>query len=247
MNNDHKNRIKVLVTGSNGQLGRCIESSSYMYTNLEFVYKDSKELDITSTHKIDTLFRRNNFDYVINCAAYTNVEQAEKEPKKAFLVNAEGVRNLAKVCKKDNTILIHVSTDYVFDGEKKTPYTEEDVPNPINEYGKSKLAGEQHVQNILDNYFIIRTSWLYSQFGKNFYKMILKKSEIEKELTITTTEIGTPTNANDLANFILEIVAVRSTKYGLYHFSNEGQATWYDFAEEIIKLKWFKLFLFSFF
>ena len=132
--------------------------------------------------------------------------------------------------------MIHISTDYVFDGKKESPYTEEDIPNPINEYGKSKLQGEKHIQEIFKNYYIIRTSWLYSQYGNNFYKTILRKVQKEKELTITTSEIGTPTNANDLADFILKIVSTKIKDFGIYHFSNGGRATWYDFAKEIIKL-----------
>ncbi len=229
-------RMKVLVTGFDGQLGKCTQKQVRECRELSFFFSSRENLDITNKELINGLFFKEKFDFVINCAAYTNVEQAEKEPKKAFLVNAEGVKNLAEVCKNYNTTLIHISTDYVFDGSKNTPYTEEDNPNPINEYGKSKLAGEQYIQDILVEHFIIRTSWLYSQFGKNFYKTVLEKSDTEKKLTITTGEVGTPTNANDLAKFLLYIISVKSKKYGLYHFSNLGSATWYDFAKEILSL-----------
>ncbi|WP_062055116.1 dTDP-4-dehydrorhamnose reductase [Aquimarina longa] len=228
--------MKILVTGSSGQLGQCIQKIQRNYGALDFYFTNSEELNITKKEQIQNLFSNKHFDFVINCAAYTNVEQAEKEPKKAFWINAEGVKNLSEVCHKENSILIHISTDYVFDGEKDTPYTEEDIPNPINEYGKSKLAGEQYIQQILEKYFIIRTSWLYSEYGHNFFKTILKKSETEKELMITTSEIGTPTNANDLARFIVDLIVNNCEEYGIYHFSNLGEATWYDFAEEILRL-----------
>ena len=172
--------INVLATGSNGLLGKCFRKIEKKHPSLNFCFVNSKELNIGQKSHMQKFFKNKSFDFVINCAAYTNVEKAEKEPEKAFLVNAEGVKNLAEVCKQYNSTLIHISTDYVFDGHKNTPYTEGDVPNPINEYGKSKLAGENYIQEILDKYFIIRTSWLYSEFGHNFFKIILKKTEIEK-------------------------------------------------------------------
>ncbi|WP_106793781.1 dTDP-4-dehydrorhamnose reductase [Aquimarina sp. Aq78] len=226
----------ILITGSSGQLGQCIEKIKKNYPGLQLYFANSEVLDITKKEEIQHFFKGKSFKFVVNCAAYTNVEQAEKEPEKAFLVNATGVLNLAQICKGYDTTFIHISTDYVFDGSKETPYIEEDTPNPINEYGKSKLAGEQYIQEILEKYFIIRTSWLYSEFGHNFFKTILKKSETEKELTITTSEIGTPTNANDLAKFILDLAINNNQKYGLYHFSNLGEATWYNFAEEILRV-----------
>ncbi|WP_438710613.1 dTDP-4-dehydrorhamnose reductase [Aquimarina muelleri] len=229
-------KANILVTGSNGQLGQCLQKIEQNYTSLELHFYKSKDLDITNKDAISQVFKDDSFDFVINCAGYTNVEQAEKESEKAFLINEEGVRNLAQACKKQNSILIHISTDYVFDGKKETPYTEEDIPNPINEYGKSKLAGEQCIQEILETFFIIRTSWLYSEFGHNFLKTILKKSETETELTITTSQKGTPTNANDLATFILDLILINNQKHGIYHFSNSGEATWYDFAKEILSV-----------
>ncbi|WP_198403807.1 dTDP-4-dehydrorhamnose reductase [Aquimarina aggregata] len=229
-------KIKILVTGSSGQLGQCIKNIERDYRELHFYFANSKELDITQKQQIQNFFSNKSFDFIINCAAYTNVEQAEKEPKKAFLVNAQGVKNIAEVCKETNMTLVHISTDYVFDGKKKTPYNEDDVTNPINEYGKSKLAGEKYIQEILDKYFIIRTSWLYSEFGHNFFKTILKKLESESQLTITTSEIGTPTNANDLVKFILFLIEVETSDYGVFHYSNLGETTWFDFAKEILKL-----------
>ncbi len=228
--------INVLVTGSNGQLGKCFQKIEKDYPFLNFCFIDSKELNISQESQVQHFFKGKQFDFVINCAAYTNVDKAEKEPEKAFLVNAEGVKNLAEVCKKNNSTLIHISTDYVFDGEKQTPYTENDVTNPINVYGKSKREGEKYIEKILKKYFIIRTSWLYSEYGHNFFKTILRKSESEQQLSIITSEKGTPTNANDLVNFIIFIIKNQSKKYGIYHYSNLGETTWYDFAKEILRV-----------
>ncbi|MCK8523338.1 dTDP-4-dehydrorhamnose reductase [Aquimarina sp. D1M17] len=227
---------KVLITGAKGQLGQCFKKIESNYPDLEMHFASYSDLDITVKEEVKHLFSKENYEYVINCAAYTNVEQAEKEPQKAFEINAEGVKNIAEACLDHDAILVHISTDYVFDGKKNTPYTEEDSPNPLNEYGKSKLAGEQHIQKILENYFIIRTSWLYSEFGHNFLKTILRKSETVKELTITTSETGTPTNANDLAMFITELILKGESRYGIYNYSNIGEATWFDFAEEVLRI-----------
>jgi len=229
-------KIKVLVTGANGQLAKCIYLTKDKSPVLDFCFVNSSQLDITRKEDVKSFFTKRSFDFLINCAAYTNVELAEKEPKKAMLVNAEGVKNLAHITELYDITLIHISTDYVFDGKKKTTYTEKDIPNPINEYGKSKLLGEQYIQETLTKYFIIRTSWLYSQFGKNFYRSILQKSEVDEKLRVTTSEKGTPTNANDLAKCILELISIKNRTYGLYHYSNLGEATWFDFAKEILEV-----------
>ncbi len=238
-------KTKVLITGSSGQLGQCLKKIEGNYPNLQLCFTDSKTLDICKKENLKEFFANSQFDFVINCAAYTNVENAEKEPEKAFRVNAQGAKNLADICKEQNATLIHISTDYVFDGKKDTPYTEEDLPNPINQYGKSKLAGEKYIQETINNYFIIRTSWLYSEFGNNFLKTILRKSGNKEKLTITTSESSSPTNANDLAKFILDLVDINNDVYGIYHYSNLGEATWYDFAKEILrfsrKLEFIKL------
>ncbi len=226
---------KVLVTGANGQLGRCIKDAAKYFPDLEMVFVTRQGLDITDSDSVALNFNKNNYDYCINTAAYTNVEKAESEPDKSFLVNAEAVKNIALTCITHNVVLIHISTDYVFDGAKQTPYTEEDKTNPINVYGASKLKGEQYIQEILNDYFIFRTSWLYSQYGHNFYNSILKFTKQGKELSITTEQIGTPTNANDLAKAILNTIAINSNKYGIYNFSNTGEATWFDFAKVILQ------------
>ncbi len=225
---------KVLVTGANGQLGRCIKDAATNFPELDFLFVSREDLDIENEGALLELFTINNFDYCINAAAYTNVDKAESEPEKAFQINAEAVRKLATICNQNSTTLIQISTDYVFDGEKTTPYTEEDTTNPINVYGASKLKGEQYVQEICKNYFIIRTSWLYSQYGRNFYNSILKFAKEGRDLQITTEQTGTPTNANDLTKSILQIIITKSNKYGIYNVSNTGEATWYDFAKEIL-------------
>ncbi len=226
---------KILVTGANGQLGKCIKDASLNFPDLEFDFKTREDLNITDESSVSDYFSENKLDYCINAAAYTNVEKAEGEPDKAFAVNTEAVKNIALACKSQNVVLIHISTDYVFDGEKQMPYTEKDKTNPINVYGASKLKGEQYVQEILNEYFILRTSWLYSQHGHNFYNSILKFALQGRELSITTEQTGTPTNANNLAKSILNIIAINCNKYGIYNFSDNGEATWYDFAKAILQ------------
>ena len=225
---------RILVTGASGQLGLSIQNIHKKYTDLDFVFMNSKELDITNLKMVQEILASNHFDFCINCAAYTNVEQAEKQPEKAFAINGEGVKNIAIACKANNVVLIHVSTDYVFDGAKKAPYTTQDKTNPINEYGKSKLMGEQYIQQILKKYYIVRSSWIYSEFGKNFHKTILKKARTEPVIYVTDGEIGCPTNANNLAKYILEIMVLGNKNYGIYHFTDGEPMTWFDFAEKII-------------
>lgn len=227
---------QVLVTGANGQLGQTIqELFKKECSNYEFVFATRKEADITDYDQLNKFFSNHSFQYCINCAAYTNVDKAEEEQELAHKINAEGVKNLATICKEQNTILIHISTDYVFDGEKNEPYTEEDNTNPINEYGKSKLAGEEFVREILQQFFIIRTSWLYSKYGKNFVKTISKKVLEDADLKVVNSEQGTPTNCVDLAKFVFFLINTNSNNFGTFHFSNLGKATWYDFAVEIAK------------
>ncbi|MGZ0015679.1 dTDP-4-dehydrorhamnose reductase [Yeosuana sp. AK3] len=225
----------ILITGANGQLGLTIQELYAENSAFNFMFTSKSELDITSKRDVKSFFEKHKFDYCINCAAYTNVEQAEKTPDLAYKVNAEAVKNLAEACKESNTTLIHISTDYVFDGEKKEPYTTEDVPNPINEYGKSKLLGEAYIQDVLTDYFIIRTSWLYSKkYGKNFYKTILEKAQKEDKLSITDEQTGCPTNTESLAKYIIDLIVYKSVDYGLKHVSDNKVMTWYHFAKEIL-------------
>jgi len=226
----------VLVTGASGQLGRCFQKLAVREEGIDWLFMDSSELDITSNRDLNNFFKSKKINYFINCAAYTNVEKAESDQEKAFQINAEAVKNLAEICKNNNTILVHFSTDYVFDGTSKSPYYETDYTNPINVYGASKLKGENYIRDILTNYFIFRTSWLYSEFGHNFFNTILNKIEEKATLNITTSQTGTPTNANHLAQLVLMLIKEKNTNFGLYHFSNSGETTWYGFANEILKV-----------
>jgi len=227
--------INLLVTGSSGQLGQCLKQLLLSATDISCYFAAREDLDITNSDELQRFFSDHNFDYCINTAAYTNVEKAESEQKEAFLINAEGAYSLAKACKKHNVVLLHISTDYVFDGMAKTPYQEQDPTNPLNVYGASKLKGEQHIGNTWNKHFIIRTSWLYSQYGHNFLNSMLEFAKQKKALTITTQQKGTPTNANDLAQVLVAIIKTGNARYGVYHFSNQGEATWYDFAKAIFK------------
>lgn len=225
--------MRILVTGANGQLGNCIRDVAQQHPELDFHFADKGIIDIDNATSVEQFFENNKFDYCINTAAYTNVEKAESHKEEAFLTNAEGAKHMAQACANSNTILIHISTDYVFDGKKDTPYKENDKVNPINVYGSSKLKGEQYIQDIYDKHFIFRTSWLYSQYGYNFLNSMLRLAGEQHDLSITTEQSGTPTNANDLAGAIIATIISRNENYGIYHFSNKGNATWYDFAKSI--------------
>ncbi|GLU43214.1 dTDP-4-dehydrorhamnose reductase [Allomuricauda sp. NBRC 101325] len=227
--------FKILVTGSDGQLGRTIKDLGHKFKELEFDFKNSSELDITDEYKINDLFSRENYDYCINCAAYTNVEQAEKTPEQAFKINSEAVKQLAFLSFKYNIVFIHISTDYVFDGTKLEPYIVGDETNPINEYGKSKLFGEENIRQVTPNHFILRTSWLYSKkFGHNFYRTILSKAKKGAELRITDEQYGCPTNTQTLAKYIIEEVILGDKEYGTYHVTDGKPMTWFDFANQIL-------------
>ncbi|MEO2050409.1 MAG: dTDP-4-dehydrorhamnose reductase [Allomuricauda sp.] len=227
--------LRVIVTGSEGQLGRTMHELSPNY-DCNFYFASSTEIDITNSNSIELVFQKGKYDYCINCAAYTNVEQSEKTPELAFKVNAEGVKNLAEVCNKYNVTLIHISTDYVFEGNKIDPYTVQDVPNPINQYGKSKLQGEEYIRAILRNHYIIRTSWLYSKkYGHNFYRTVLQKAMDGQELRITDVQTGCPTNTENLAKFIVDEVLAGKVAFGTHHFTDGKPMTWYDFAKQILE------------
>ncbi|RKS55410.1 dTDP-4-dehydrorhamnose reductase [Gillisia mitskevichiae] len=226
----------VLVTGASGQLGKCIQKIAANDHTIDWLFMDSSEIDITSKSDLKMCFNSKEINYCINCAAYTNVEKAESDKDKAYKINAEAVKSLAEICKKHSTVLLHISTDYVFDGRNNIPYKETDKTNPINVYGASKLKGEQNIQNTIGYYFIFRTSWLYSEFGHNFYKTILNKAAEKTTLNITTAQKGTPTNANDLAELLVKIIKEENKNYGLYHYSNSGETTWHGFAKEILRV-----------
>lgn len=226
----------VLVTGANGQLGQALQFVAKNYSGLQFVFCDSAALDITNLQNCQAVFKKNQPNFCINAAAYTAVDKAESEKEKAYAINVAGAENIAKCCKEHETTLLHISTDFVFDGTKTTPYTENDVPNPTGVYGQTKLDGERVVQTVLEHHFIIRTSWVYSQFGQNFMKTMLRLAAERETLSVVNDQIGTPTHALDLANALIAILKSRSKEYGIYNFSNEGQCSWFDFAQEIFRI-----------
>ncbi|NRD18533.1 dTDP-4-dehydrorhamnose reductase [Winogradskyella eckloniae] len=228
--------LTVLVTGKTGQLAQCVKHISQQYPSLQFSFKSSSELDITNDESLEAAFSSKQFDYCINCAAYTNVDKAESESALAHKINVLGAKNLAIACQKHNVTLIHVSTDFVFDGTASVPYSEDASTNPLGIYGKTKLEGETEISKILNNHFIIRTSWLYSEFGNNFLKTMLKFGKEREEINVVSDQIGSPTYAVDLAHVILCLIEGKSKCYGLYHFSNNGAISWYEFAGEIFKL-----------
>jgi dTDP-4-dehydrorhamnose reductase len=235
----------VLVTGANGQLGQSLQFISANYPQIDFVFCSSSELDITNLENCNAVFSNYKPNYCINTAAYTAVDKAESEAEKAYAINVTGAKNLALVSKEYDAILLHVSTDFVFDGDSSklgmtNGYTEEDVPNPTGVYGQTKLDGEKAIKETFENYFIIRTSWVYSQFGNNFMKTMLRLASERDSLSVVNDQIGTPTNAVDLAEALVKIIStsyheLRTSNFGIYNFSNEGQCSWYDFAKEIFE------------
>ena len=228
--------MNILVIGGNGQLGQCIQNVTKEDTKHSYTFIGSIALDITNKEEVKKYFQQEKYDYCVNCAAYTAVDKAETESTLAHQVNAIGAQNLAIACKITNTTLIHISTDFVFDGASTTPYVETDTPNPTSVYGKTKLEGEAFIQDEMENYFILRTSWLYSEYANNFMKTMLRLAQNLDELNIVSDQIGTPTYAKDLAEVIVHIIETSATEYGVYHYSNEGVASWYDFAKEIFAL-----------
>jgi dTDP-4-dehydrorhamnose reductase len=247
----------VLVTGANGQLGQALRSIVRKYPSIDFVFCSSSELNITDKQNCETVFKKYKPNFCINAAAYTAVDKAESEPEKAFAINVTGAQNIVEVCKKHDTVLLYVSTDFVFDAkyvdgiayydrELRLPLknekglTETDVPFPAGIYGLTKLQGEQAIESIWVKHFIIRTSWVYSQFGNNFMKTMLRLASERDSLSVVSDQIGTPTYAVDLAECLVKIITEHSKLnteyYGIYNFSNEGQCSWYDFAAEIFKV-----------
>lgn len=227
---------KILVTGANGQLGQCLQKISSQFEEFEFIFTDSEILDITNKEEVNDFFWQNAPDFCINAAAYTAVDLAETELEKAFLVNADGAENLAEACAENNAQFIHVSTDYVFDGENNLAYTEEDFTNPLGVYGASKLAGDELALEVNPCSVILRTSWVYSEFGKNFVKTMLNFFATKEELNIVADQFGQPTNANDLAEAIIKIIKSEKITPGIFNFSNLGRISWFDFAEKIAEL-----------
>jgi dTDP-4-dehydrorhamnose reductase len=241
--------MRILVTGKNGQLGRSIQKTVNTDTKIgnnqspnEYIFVGSEDLDLSSESSIRHYFGNNEFDIIINCAAYTQVDKAEQEAELANQINHLAVKKLASIANNQRARLIHISTDYVFDGESGKPYTETDTPNPINVYGRTKLAGEKALQALMPiNAIIIRTSWVYSDYGNNFVSTMLRLGRDRVELSVVNDQMGSPTYATDLADAILEII--RHNKFRdegqttqIYNYSNEGEISWHEFAKEIFKL-----------
>ena len=225
---------KVVVFGSNGQLGKCLQKVAPDYElDYDFIFADSETVDITDKDSVFNFFGEHQPDFCINAAAYTAVDLAEKEEEKAYEVNANGPANIAVACKEHKSVFIHISTDYVFDGETEISYDEENFTNPQSIYGKSKLQGEIVALENNPKSIIIRTSWLYSEFNKNFVKTMLNLFQDRDELNVVSDQFGQPTNANDLAEVIMEIIEFKNKKYGVYHFSNYPETNWSNFAQKI--------------
>ena len=235
--------MRILIAGKNGQLGKSIHKlvANTEQTN-DFVFVGREELDLSGADNIISYFNQNNFDIIVNCAAHTAVDKAEEEAVLANQINHLAVEQLAQIAKTQQAKLIHVSTDYVFDGESDKPYTETDETNPINVYGKTKLAGEKALQEIMPtDAIIIRTSWVYSEYGNNFVKTMLRLGKERDELNVVSDQIGSPTYATDLANAILDTMQNKAFKEvgqetQVYHYSNMGEISWYEFAKEIFEL-----------
>lgn len=230
--------MNILITGANGQLGSCIRLLGEKSTN-NYIYTDVAELDITDEKAIREFFHNNRIDVIVNCAAYTNVEKAEDEKVLVDLINVKAVENLAIVAKENEATLIHISTDYVFDGNQSYPYTEEDIPNiTTGNYAISKMNSERAIEKIDCNHIVIRTAWLYSEFGGNFVKTMLRLTSEKDNLKVVFDQVGTPTYAGDLAEAIFEIIEDQKyeNNFGIYHYSNEGVCSWYDFAQIIAEL-----------
>jgi dTDP-4-dehydrorhamnose reductase len=229
----------ILVTGSNGQLGSEIKALASNYTDYNFIFTDVADLDICNHKVVATFIEANQVNAIINCAAYTAVDKAEEQQDLSDKINHLAVANFAQLAKERHIKLLHISTDYVFDGTNHRPYLETDTPNPESVYGKTKLAGEQAMQHINPaNSIIIRTAWVYSSYGNNFVKTMLRLGKDRDEINVVADQIGTPTNAADLAQAILSILPkLKNETVELFHYSNEGVCSWYDFAKAIFEIK----------
>lgn len=228
--------MKTLVLGASGQLGQCLKKVAER-SQVDYLYfPDEKDSNILDRESLKTLFEEQRPSYVINCAAYTAVDRAEDDVEICRNVNRDGAAIIAHLCENYQATLIHVSTDFVFEGSGHSLLNENDIAEPVNIYGVTKLEGEREVVAVLKKHFIIRTSWLYSEYGNNFVKSMLKLAKERSELNIIADQIGTPTYAIDLAETILAIIASGKTDYGVYHYSNEGVTSWYDFAIAIFEI-----------
>ncbi|HNQ19436.1 MAG TPA: dTDP-4-dehydrorhamnose reductase [Bacteroidales bacterium] len=226
--------FKILVTGALGMLGHDILSAGLSYNNIEIKGIDINDFNLLHTEGLKNYISESQPNVVIHCAAFTDVDKAESMPEQTFKINSAAVRDIANVCNANQIKLILISTDYVFNGSKQTPYYEYDTPEPINIYGWSKYYAENYVRDFCNKYFIVRTSWLFGINGNNFVKTILNKAKTEKELKIVNDQVGSPTYTKDLAKFLIELSL--TDKYGIYHVTNSGYCSWYEFAKEILKI-----------
>lgn len=231
----------IIVSGKNGQLGNELKDAVVLFPQFHFLFFDRSELDITDPGSIEVVFEKHKPSYFINTAAYTAVDKAETEQEQAFRINAEAPGTLAKACKVNSTKLIHISTDYVFNGKGTLPYKEEDATDPVNYYGYTKWMGEQLALQNNPQTIIIRTSWVYSIYGNNFVKTMMRLMRDRKEINVVSDQFGSPTYAKDLAVAIIQIIDHASNNFppGIYHFSNEGEINWYTFASAIKEIKQF--------
>ena len=226
----------IVIFGASGQLGQCFKNIAEKDGLSSIYFPSEAEANILDFDALKTVFETYKPAYSINCAAYTAVDKAEDDQEIALKVNKTGVENLARLCAENGSVLIHVSTDFVFKGDSPAPRVEDDTTEPVNVYGQTKLEGEQVVEVLLKKYFILRTGWLYSEYGNNFVKTMLKLGAERGELKVIADQAGTPTYAIDLATCIINIIKSESTAYGIYHYSNEGIASWYDFAKAIFEI-----------
>ncbi|MDB5017627.1 MAG: rmlD [Mucilaginibacter sp.] len=226
----------IVVFGASGQLGQCFKNLAEEANNLAIFFPSESEANILDIDALKKIFEVYKPAYSINCAAYTAVDKAEDDQELAIKINKTGVENLSRLCAENDSVLIHISTDFVFEGNKPSPLNEDDETKPISVYGQTKLDGEKIGQTLLEKLFIIRTGWLYSEYGNNFVKTMQRLGAEKDELKIIADQVGTPTYAIDLALCILQIIGSGSTAYGIYHYSNEGVTSWYDFAKAIFDI-----------
>lgn len=232
--------MNILVTGSDGQLGSELKKLAVQKEEMHFFFRDLPDVDITDKERVAQVCREHDITVIVNCAAYTAVDRAEEDAETVFRVNRDGAAVLARAAKECGALLMHVSTDYVFNGDSCVPYRENDLPSPLGVYGRSKWEGEEEVHRIAPSYMIVRTSWLYSTHGHNFVKTMLRLGEEREELKVVFDQVGSPTHAADLAGALVSILARHDSAHTYsetYHYSNEGVCSWYDFARAIMKFK----------
>ncbi len=227
---------KVAVLGANGQLGQSLQAYAHSSNDeIQWNFFDSTAVDVTKITAISSLFApTKKYDYILNFAAYTAVDQAEHERARAFAVNARALQHLARACQKNDVVLIHLSTDYVFDGNQQSPYKENDPAQPLNYYGATKLQGEDYIRQYLDQYYILRSGWVYSSYGNNFYKTMKRLAKTHDTIRVVNDQIGTPTHTSTVIEALLKIIHWETQPYGTYHIGNRGKASWFEFADTIL-------------